>query len=597
MAEINKDKIEGALKFNEIFKELGIGYQGGILGKIGDSFIDLNVRATQVNTTFFQNRERISEIKRTIADATPSVAMFGGQLEDVSRTLSEVAEASNRNVLLSVEQVGKLFGASKILGKSVEEITDSFLDVGKQLNNITDDIEKSINYIQSIGGNAKDVMRDVLRNTENLNKFNFENGVMGLTRMAAKAALLRIDMQQTFNFAEGLASPEKAIEMASTFQRLGVAAGTLVDPFALMYKSIMDPEGLQNALVDLSKRFVEFNAETGNFNINPAGILQMRELAQQAGIGFDQFAKMALSSAELDKRISEISFEYKGSEEDLMFLANMAQFKGGEYVVTIRGEEKALREVTAQEFAELKKVQEESPKTLEDIARGQMNVQDNILATTRAIAQKILLGVTSQDVLQNLAEDLRQGLRTTGKILYEGTPEVSQLRDVFSEPVEYLKDTAALLLKGATTGRLSEEEVSRNEKMQEDFLNNFLGKLGGTFSQTMSTSVSEALSKMNEDRPSDKFIKDLITQNMGMLNNIGIKDVDLIERLETKTVEQNINSNISVQGQINHKVDVPVGVNSDELNRILNNVFNSEDFKKQIRDIYRDIPKQSVTGE
>lgn len=597
MADIDKDKKEGVLNFNQIFKELGVGYQGGIFGKIFDSFADLNVRATQVNATFFQNRERISEIKRAIADATPSVAMFGGQLEDVSRTLSEVAEASNRNVLLSVDQVGKLFGASKVLGKSVEEITDSFLDVGKQLNNITDDIEKSINYIQSIGGNAKDVMRDVLRNTENLNKFNFENGVMGLTRMAAKAALLRVDMQQTFNFAEGLASPEKAIEMASTFQRLGVAAGTLVDPFALMYKSIMDPEGLQNALVDLSKRFVEFNAETGNFNINPAGILQMRELAQQAGIGFDQFAKMALSSAELDKRISEISFEYKGSEEDLMFLANMAQFKGGEYVVTIRGEEKALREVTAQEFAELKKVQEESPKTLEDIARGQMNVQDNILATTRAIAQKILLGVTSQDVLQNLAEDLRQGLRTTGKILYEGTPEVSQLRDVFSEPVEYLKDTAALLLKGATTGRLSEEEVSRNEKMQEDFLNNFLGKLGGTFSQTMSTSVSEALSKMNEDRPSDKFIKDLITQNMGMLNNIGIKDVDLIERLETKTVEQNINSNISVQGQINHKVDVPVGVNSDELNRILNNVFNSEDFKKQIRDIYRDIPKQSVTGE
>lgn len=597
MADIDKDRKEGALNFNQIFKELGIGYRGGIIGKIGDSFADLNVRATQVNATFFQNRERISEIKRAIADATPSVAMFGGQLEDVSITLSEVAEASNRNVLLSVEQVGKLFGASKILGKSVEEITDSFLDVGTQLNNITDDIEKSINYIQSIGGNAKDVMRDVLRNTENLNKFNFENGVMGLTRMAAKAALLRIDMQQTFNFAEGLASPEKAIEMASTFQRLGVAAGTLVDPFALMYKSIMDPEGLQNALVDLSKRFVEFNAETGNFNINPAGILQMRELAQQAGIGFDQFAKMALSSAELDKRISEISFEYKGSEEDLMFLANMAQFKGGQYVVTIRGEEKALREVTAQEFAELKKVQEESPKTLEDIARGQMNVQDNILATTRAIAQKILLGVTSQDVLQNLAEDLRQGLRTTGKIIYEGTPEVSQLRDVFAEPVEYLKDTAALLLKGVTTGRLSEEEVSRNERMQEDFLNNFLGKLGGTFSQTMSTSVSEALSKMNEDRPSDKFIKDLITQNMGMLNNLGIKEVDLIERLETKTVEQNINSNISVQGQINHKVDVPVGVNSDELNRILNNVFNSEDFKKQIRDIYRDIPKQSLTGE
>lgn len=580
----------------EIRSRLGFDSEEGFIGRLDIVFQDLNNRATDVNKTFLQNRERISDIKNAIADASPSVLMFGGKMEDVSRTMSEAAEAANRNVLLATDQVARLYGASKILGQSTEFIVSNFLDVGTQLNNISGDIEKSINYIQSIGANAKEVMTDVLQNTQALNKFNFEDGVQGLTRMAAKASMLRFDMRETLSFAEKLSSPEMAIETASAFQRLGVAAGTLVDPFALMYKSISDPEGLQDALANLAKRFVEFNEETGNFKINPAGILQMREIANQANISYNEFAKLALSSAEFDKRLSEISFEYKGNKEDLMYLANMAQFKGGEYVVTIRGEEKALREVTAEEFLELKKIQEKSPKTLEDIARGQLSLTENIAADLSAIASKILLGITSEESIQRLAEEIRRGERVAGKVVFEGIPEVSELREIASGPINYLKDTAMSLFKGMS-GTLTEEDVTRNEKLRETMGKEFFDKLAGSFSESMTKSLNDIIPTLDKERTSDKLILDLIKNQTDALKDLGVKNIDLTQKMETKTIEQNIKSSINVDGQISHKIDVPVGISNDELQRILNNVFSSEQFKKQIIDIYKDIPKQSVTGE
>ena len=235
---------------NIIREETGLFGGDNFILKLDQAYQDLNVRATEVNKNLLQNRERIGEIKMALADAVPKVAVMGGQMSDVVTTISEAAEASRRNVILSTDSVGKMFAASKILEKSVGSIVDNFLNVGIQLNNITGNIEKSINYVQSIGGDAKAVMADVLYNTDQLNRFNFENGVQGLTRMAAKASMLRLDMSDVFRFAENLVSPEMAIDAASSFQRLGVATGALVDPFALMFKSIADPEGLQDSIID-----------------------------------------------------------------------------------------------------------------------------------------------------------------------------------------------------------------------------------------------------------------------------------------------------------------------------------------------------------
>ncbi len=572
---------------NIIREETGLFGGDNFILKLDQAYQDLNVRATEVNKNLLQNRERIGEIKMALADAVPKVAVMGGQMSDVVTTISEAAEASRRNVILSTDSVGKMFAASKILEKSVGSIVDNFLNVGIQLNNISGDIEKSINYVQSIGGDAKAVMADVLYNTDQLNRFNFENGVQGLTRMAAKASMLRLDMGSVFRFAEKLASPEMAIDVASSFQRLGVVTGSLVDPFALMFKSISDPEGLQDSIIDLTKRFVMFNEETGDFKINPAGILQMRELSSVLEMDAKEFAKVALAAADMDKRISEISFEYSGPKEDLMMLANMAQYKGNEFVVNFKGQERLLRSITSEEFAIMKEAQEKSPKTLEDIARGQMSVTENIRADVRAITNKILYGIVSEPSAQNLAEEIRRGQRLGGQFLVEATPETTEFRKGATSLLDIVKEIGSSIKDG-----LTDAEVDKIAQMG----NQLSGEVGKAFSESSSNAMRNLVNRLDQTDKQEKKVFDIIMSNKDILTNLGITNIDKTETIQKKITEQTINNNINVDGTINHNIQVPIGLNREDAQKLIDKAFEQKLTVERMKELLKEILNKSTTG-
>ena len=227
--------------------------------EFAEAYLGISEGSAKINKAFGQTRQRIVEIQTAIADTSPGIARLGGNVNDVTNTISELAQASRRNVIANTEDVDKMFAAQKILGGSIKGIADSFLNVGVGISQIPKELEKAITYVQSIGGNAEEVMRDVQSNMEQMNRYQFEGGVQGLTKMAAQASMLRTDMGTTLRFAEDLYQPDKAIEVASAFQRLGVSAGALADPFQLMNQSINDPTGLQNSLADVAKQFTDPN--------------------------------------------------------------------------------------------------------------------------------------------------------------------------------------------------------------------------------------------------------------------------------------------------------------------------------------------------
>lgn len=260
----------------------------------------------QVNNFFTQGRQRITELSTAIADSVPDVRRLGGDIGDVADIMSRVASESRRNVIANTEDVEKLFAAQKVLGLGADTLTKAFLDVGAGIETIGETLEESVQYIQSIGGNAKDVMGSVTQNMEQMNRYQFEGGVVGLTKMAAQASMLRFDMSETFRLADKVLSPEGAIETAAAFQRLGVASGALADPFALMNASINDPGALQDSLADVAKQFTYFDEKTKTFKINPQGVLTLKEMEQQTGVSAKEMSKLGLAAAEADMRISAI---------------------------------------------------------------------------------------------------------------------------------------------------------------------------------------------------------------------------------------------------------------------------------------------------
>lgn len=414
----------------------------------------------EINNTFGQSRARITELQTAVVDAVPNINRLGGSIDDVGKAISEIAMASRRNVVANTEDIEKLYASSKVLGASVGELAESFQNVGIGISQIGPELEKSVTYIQSIGGNTKQVMDSVRNNMDQMNRYQFEGGVQGLTKMAAQASMLRFEMSNTFALAEKVLTPEGAIEVASAFQRLGVASGNLADPFQLMNQSLNDPSGLQDSLAKISKQFTYFDEQTKTFKINRQGVLTLREMEREAGLAQGSLSKMGLAAAELDKRLSDVNragIKF-GSEEDKQYLANIAKMgKSGKYEVELKdGTKKELASLNQKEFDELIDAQKNQPKDMESIARSQMSISEIIKGDVSAIRNALLGGVISPRAVLNAGEGARRGITTATGAVSKEFSSAKAVRDVVSTALGDFSQ----LIKDVQSGDMKKTDVA-----------------------------------------------------------------------------------------------------------------------------------------
>ena len=587
--------------------------------EFADADLGISEGSAKINKAFGQTRQRIVEIQTAIADTSPGIARLGGSVNDVTNTISELAQASRRNVIANGEDVDKMFAAQKILGGTVKGIADSFLNVGIGISQIPKELEKAITYVQSIGGNTEKVMSDVQDNMEQMNRFQFEGGVQGLTKMAAQASMLRFDMTETFRFADKVLDPEGAINMASAFQRLGVSAGALADPFQLMNQSINDPSGLQTSLSNVAKQFTEFDEKTKTFKINPQGVLTLREMEKEAGLSTGSLSKMGLAAAELDKRLSSVNaaglhFE---NEDDKQYLQNIASMgKSGKYEVELKdGTKKELQNLNQEEFDALIEQQKNGPKDLEGIARSQMTATDVIKGDVTAIRTAVVGGAVSQ-------QGLLKGMEGARKVATGLTGNASK----------ELGNTGAVReTVGQTIGDLTKavnEFINNKDKKPTDVLSDYLKNLGNQgmeINKSLQEKVTKILEKSRNELGDDNAVERTTTKIYDAL--LGGAKADkvkgnqpissLIEGTNASSKVKNVVSNNSgggFYGGGNSKVNVDGGIKIDvnfnggaenltsaqkeEITKMLIEKMNSTDMKQYMIEVNTpNNPTKAPTGK
>lgn len=556
--------------------------------------------ANEINKTFTQGRQRISELSTTLADATPNVRRLGGDIQDVADIIGKVANESRRNVIANTEDVEKLYAANKVLGLDAQVLTKAFLDVGAGIETIPETLEESVQYVQSIGGNAKAVMGDVTTNMEQMNRYQFEGGVLGLTKMAAQASMLRFDMNETFRLADRVLSPEGAIETAAAFQRLGVAAGNLADPFALMNASINDPGALQDSLADVAKQFTYFDEKTKTFKINPQGVLTLREMEQQTGVSAKEMSKLGLAAAEADKRISAIgSAGLNIKEDDKQYLANIAKMgEGGEYEVKLRDESgieqtRKLSEITQDEFDKLIKEQREGPKTLEDMTRSQMNLSEIMKNDVAAIRAKVVGGVVSAgQVLET-----REGVRRGGEALTGAVSRAGSTRDIRRESERAFSDV------GQLRDDIMKNNMSVTDAMSKYFerVGNQAGEVNEKFKETMKKALEEARANTTDKTAIERAMQQGYDYVLGKVapkeqeqKTAGGQPISsLIEGKQSQMKEAATqtgsyaptggqNSKVEVAGAIKIDITAPPGFSDEKIQKLIYDKLNEQGFKDYI---------------
>lgn len=585
-----------------IYDDVKKAYSLPSVEEFTNAYEGISAGAIKINAAFGQTKQRLVEIQTAIADTAPGVRRLGGGIENVTNTINEIAKASRRNVIANSEDVSKMYAAQKILGGTVEDISNSFLNVGVGISQIPKELEKSINYIQSIGGNTTAVMKDVRENMNQMNRYQFEGGVQGLTKMAAQASMLRFDMKETFALAEKVLTPEGAIEVASAFQRLGVSAGSLVDPFSLMNQSINDPSGLQDSLANVSKQFTYFDEKTKTFKINPQGVLTLREMEKAANLTQGSLSKMGLAAAELDKRISEVNAAglHFGSEEDKQYLQNIASMgKGGKYEVELKdGTKKELQQLNQEEFDELIDEQKNGPKTLEEIARGQMTYMEVMANDVTAIRMAVAAGVVTQreflkglkdvgEVGTSLTKNASKELADTGAVRNTVSGLIGDMKTLFLDLTGDNKTTKEAF--NDYVNNLREQGVKISESLQ------------GKAIKILEASRNELDNSNSAQRTANKVYDTLL--GGAKVNNIqGNRPISsLIDGNRTTAIKETVSNGGSLINQsskitFDGKTDINVNIKQDpqesltakhkeEVSKIVVDVFNTTQVQQLIANV------------
>ena len=471
---------------------------------IARAITDLDVYGGSINRAFGETRQRIGDIKTALADVTPRIDRLGGDLTAAQQAISDIAVESRRNIIATTEQTEKLYAASKVTEKSIRELVSGFGDVGVGVAQMSKQIEGSINYIQSIGGNTKEVFKVVTSNMDQLNRYQFEGGVQGLTKMAAQASMLRFDMNTTFNLADNLYKPERAIEVASAFQRLGLAVGDLADPFRLMNDSINNPQGIQDSLINVAKQFTYLDSQTKTFKITPEGVIRLKELQEQTGVNANEMMKLGLAAKEADARLSAISsIGLNVKEEDKQLLSNISRMgDGGEYEISVKdsatGERRweKLTSVSQQQLEATLKEQKEAPKSLEEIARSQLDYSEMVAGDVRAIYHGFMYGFASNQTINKEVEGGRKltdaitstlsdfyGKTTSGRQMSStAIGDFKQFLKDMNDPNKGLREASATLLE--TADKQSQKFGSEFKEGVQKALGQMIGKLENGKSET-----------------------------------------------------------------------------------------------------------------
>ena len=579
-----KSQLDGSLNESEAnFANLGERISSAFASNfdtasIAGQITALDDAAVRVIKQFGVGREVVTDIKQSFADAYDSVALLGGEWSDITSIQETAARSLNRNLILTQDSYKDLLATSKATGIETSSLIPAFKNVGFSVYQVSGQMQKVVDEAHKIGVSVSAVATDVTSNLHLMNKYNFQNGVQGLAKMAAQAANMRITIGEIGTTMDKAFEPDSAIEMAAALQRLGVTQSDLLDPLRLMDLAQNDPTELMNQMSSMSKQFVRMK-EDGSFEILPGAKRQMMEVEKAMGLGVGTLSKMALSSAELDKKMSSIRFP-DVPEEQKKFIANMAEMnkEGTGFVVRFTDEEGKAQEKLTTELDEktikyLMEREDKQPKTMEDISKSQLTQLEGINAVLHSIQDRTGRSIASSKKTTKVLDEGKKIVDGVGTSFDVENLKTKNIRAQFDTQAETLKSAYDKLASGDSKGAL--DVLSTSAKGLGDYL------------QTALTQVKDKATVEGTKILNDLGIKDQTDNKAKGPNEIKVQDF-VIKTLPQDTLVvaggTKLNEKTDVNQKTTNDINLNITINSDgKVNKDeLMTVFRSTDFLQQL---------------
>ena len=361
----------------------------------------------------YQNTLNLNSSFQDVVDAVAGLAEGMGRAVNPSQAFLENTVATSKATGIATKELGVL--TAELFRYTLNQETAL-----EKIHDISVEARKS-------GLDAKSLVKDVEKNLKNISGFGFKNGVEGLTKMAKQAALLRTSMESigAKKLGEDVLDPERAMEVAASFQMLGGAVGKLGDPFQLLYMAQTNVEGLQDELIKSAKSAAVFNKETGKFDVSTQDMYRLREQAKLTNSSVEDLVNTGREASKM--QYLKDTFSLDGLTEDQQNLVTgLANFEpGGKVSIDLPGFEEGNRDLADlmkdNDFkTALDEYQAKAAQTEQQLAISQMTISENQAKDINIIKEAVLRSMT-----ETQRTDLLKQIEDTNKKLGESAKSVA----------------------------------------------------------------------------------------------------------------------------------------------------------------------------
>ena len=356
-------------------------------------------------------------MENSFKGAMPAIAEMGMEASSLSTIFTEISDATGRMSNLTSEdaiRIASLTEAMDMQSNEAAQMADSFSLMGLSTEQMEKNILETYKEAQGMGLNATKVIKELQSNMKTMSTFSFANGVKGMTEMAKQAVKMRMDMAGMLQLADKLYQPDAAIEAAAELQLLGGdIAEAFGDPFTLMYEARNKPEELAKRISKMTENMLQFNEETGEYELPAEARMQFQALDKQLNLGVDNMIEMSRQAAKIGD--IKMKFTSVGDDEMKESLASIAKFKDGKFVIeTEEFGDLGLDQITDDMAETIMKEQQTSEESLRDIATN-TKVMSEQIKNMQAGAEYKVAGLTNiyeltADEIAPVLQNMKDGI-------------------------------------------------------------------------------------------------------------------------------------------------------------------------------------------
>ena len=372
--------------------------------------------------------------------AMPLVERLGMDASDLGEIITKIAEDSGRIKMFNSDDLETMALMSKSfrLGEDATgEMVDRFDLMGISVETMGKRFTDTFEDASKMGLNSQKVVEVLSNNFASMQRMSFAGGTKAMTQMAKLAVDMRMDISSMLGMAEKFYNPEQAIEAAAELQLMGGdIAAAFGDPFEVMYLARNKPEELAKKVQTMTENMVQFNEQTGEYELPPEALQQLTFMSDKLGQNKDQIIDMAFQSSKLKDVRDAMSDSTMFSEDEQSAIAQMAKFNKdkGIFEVTV-GEEtfglndQGLKDAMKDGLLEREKTGEEGQKALVDNS------------------------FTTNDLLQNMIDEFKAGIAVKTDFYEVGENILNQTVTTMSDGNKDLIDAFGKVVLDAKEGK------------------------------------------------------------------------------------------------------------------------------------------------